>query len=206
MKNLPQKTNFKNYTFIPHIEKLLYYFINEEKQFSLIESKCIITLFQQGYFPISEDVQKMTTVDPNIKISNPRIWLTLRLWLDLINFKNISEKTGAPLDYLFEQYLNIIGPRIDKTLLTFGSIANKYNVKDLNNNIWQEEIEKITNKKEQESFKYSYIADTLFSAEIRTLSWIYKELFNKEFNFNNTKKENIIIRFFKKILKFFQEN
>lgn len=148
----------------------------------------------------------MTTVDPNIKINNPRMWLTLRLWLDLINFENISKKTEAPLDYLFEQYLNIIGPRIDKTLLTFGSIANKYNVKDLNNNIWQEEIEKITNKKEQESFKYSYIADTLFSAEIRTLSWIYKELFSKEFNFNNTKKENIIIRFFKKILKLFQEN
>lgn len=183
--DVPQKTNFQNFLMIPHIESLINYFVNHEKQISLLNSTCIISLFQQGYIPISEafnNPQKMSSIDPNIKIDNPQKWLLARLWLDLINLKNISEKTNISLDNIFIDYLNNLGLKTDQTLIAYGTIAQKYNINDLEKN-WEEKINRLTSEKEKESFKTNYVSDTLLSAEVRIIAWIYKELFNKEFKF-----------------------
>ena len=66
--------------------------------------------------------------------------------------------------------------------MEYGSLAQKYDINDLEKN-WEENINKLTNKKESELFKISYVSDTLLSAETRITAWIYKELFNKEFKF-----------------------
>lgn len=179
------KTNFQNFIMIPHIESLINYFINHEKQVSLINSDCIITLFQKGYVPASEEFnnpQKMSTIDPSVKIDNPQKWLLSRLWLDLINLKNISEKTNVSLNNIFVDYLNNLGPKIDQTLITYGTLAQKYNIDDLEGD-WEEKINRLADKGERESFKINYVSDTLLSAEVRIIAWIYKELFNKEFKF-----------------------
>ena len=60
-------------------------------------------------------------------------------------------------------------------------LAQKYDINDLEKN-WEENINKLTNEKENELFKISYVSDTLLSAETRIIAWIYKELFNKDFD------------------------
>ncbi len=180
-----QKTTKDNFLVMQHIESLINYFINNEKQMSLIDSDCAVNLFLNGYIPKSEDFndpQKMVKIDPKILINTPKRWLILRLWLDLANFNNISEKASVPLDKIIADYLEILGKQTDETLIVSGSISKEYDIKDLDNN-WKSEIDKIKDKKKKEDFKINYINDILLSAEIRILAWVSGELSGKEFKF-----------------------
>lgn len=185
LSGFPPKTNFQNCLTIPHLISLSDYFISHEKQMSLVDSDCIISLFQQGYIPASEtfnNPKKMIDINPSININTPKQWLVSRLWLDLMYFGNISVETPVSLENMLTEYLNNQGPKMDQTLIAIGSLSKKYSINELEKN-WSEEIKKITNNEDMESFKTNYVADTLLSAEVRILAWIYKELFNKEFKF-----------------------
>ncbi|MCK9329997.1 MAG: hypothetical protein M0Q94_09010 [Candidatus Cloacimonetes bacterium] len=181
------KTDEKNFISTPHIAKVVEYFIINEKQMSLLESECLVSLFNNGYSPLIADEdfnnpKKIEEIDNTATINTPKKWLIARLWLDLINFKDISQKTNTPLNKIIFDYLELLGEQNNKTLITAGLIAKEYEVCDLDDK-WESEINKIKNKSKKENYKINYVNDTLFSAEMRVLAWFYKELFNKEFEF-----------------------
>jgi len=43
------------------------------------------------------------------------------------------------------------------------------------------ELSKIKTDKEREDFEYNYLSDSLISSGVRMLGWIYKELFNENY-------------------------
>jgi len=181
MEKLPPKTNLQNYTMVPHLQGLLSYFINSEKQMSLLYSESIKNFFINGYIPESEEFNNPEKLKDMVDISMPANWLLARIWLDLVQLKTISEKTNVSLEQSFEFFLDYFEPKTAQTLINCGTIANKYFIKDLNDSNWTKEIEKIPTKEEREVFKKNYSIDTLLSSEIRILAWIYKELFNKDY-------------------------
>jgi len=186
-KSVIPKTDEKNFISTPHIAKVVEYFISNEKQISLLESECLVSLFNSGYSPLIADEdfnnpKKIEEIDNTATINTPKKWLIARLWLDLINFRDISQKTNTPLNKIISDYLEILGKQTNKTLITVGLISKEYGIGDLDGK-WESEINKIKDKSKKENFKINYVNDTLLSAEMRILAWIYKELFNKDFKF-----------------------
>ena len=45
----------------------------------------------------------------------------------------------------------------------------------------EKNLKKIKDEKEKEEFKYNYLVDAIISSEVRIPTWIYRELFNKDY-------------------------
>lgn len=193
-RNLPPKTTLENFTYIPHLERVLLWFLQNDKQMQIINSEAVHILFDGGIKPKCDEDN-----NPDIlvkKINDPRgakpieRWLILKTWLDLITIvetaKKLREdgKEDIPMTEIFEERIDYIEKQTVNTLITSGEIASKYNLDmKLNMNL-ENELSKIKTEKEKEIFKYNYLADSLISSEVRLLAWIYKELFNKDYQIN----------------------
>lgn len=183
-KNLPEKTTTVNFINVPHLEKVLFWFLQNDKQIKIINSKGMYVLFENGIRPICDEANdpdifvKKMNADPARPIER---WLILKTWLDLVLAKNEAENTSMDLKETFEKRLDYIEKQTEKTLITAGEIAHKYNIDTSLNLDINTEVLKIRTDKEKEDFKYNYLADGLISSEVRLLAWIYKELFNEEY-------------------------
>ncbi len=183
-KNLPEKTTIENFINVPHLEMVLAWFLHNDKQIKIIDSKSIRALFEDGIRPTCDEAN-----DPDIfckKVNADRArpierWLILKIWLDLVFAKTEAENTHADLKEALEKRLDYIEKQTEKTLITAGEIAHKYNIDISLNFDLKTELSKIITEKEKEDFKYNYLADGLISSEVRLLAWIYKELFNEEY-------------------------
>lgn len=184
-KNLPPKTILENLTDIPHLERVLLWFLQNDKQMQIINSQAIHTLFEEGLRPKCDK-----TNDPDIlikKVNDPRgakpieRWLVLKIWLDLVIVTRITEDTHIGLKKVLERRIDYITKETKQTLITAGEIAYKYELNVNLNLDLETELLKIKSNKEKEDFKYNYLSDALISSEMRILGWIYKELFNENY-------------------------
>ena len=191
-ENLPPKTTLENFTNIPHLKGLLLWFLQNDKQIQIINSKAVHLLFDEGIRPKCDKKN-----DPDIfvkEVNDPQgvksmdKWLGLKTWLDLAiiliaakGMEGAHTNNTHILKEIFEKRLDYIEKQNEKTLITAGMIANKYNL-DVGLNLdLKTELSKIKTAKEREDFKYNYLADALISSEVRLLAWIYKELFNENY-------------------------
>ena len=184
-KNLPPKTTFNNLINIPHLEIVLLWFLQNDKQMQTINSEAIHILFNEGMRP---DCDKDNDPDILIKEANDsqeantiERWLVLKTWLDLIIATKMAKNTQIDFKEAFEKIIDYIEKQTESTLIIAGEIANKYGLNvnvDLNLGV---ELSKIKTNKEKENFKYNYLSDSILSSEVRILAWIYKDLFNENY-------------------------
>jgi len=161
------------------------WFLQNDKQMQIISSEAVHILFDEGIRPkCNEDNNPDVLVK---KVNNPQgakpieRWLILKVWLDLIVTAKVSENTNMSLKESLEKRIDYIEKQTEKTLITTGEIAYKYGLSVSLNLDLKAELSKIKTDKEREDFKYNYLSDSLISSEIRILGWIYKELFNENY-------------------------
>ena len=183
--NSPPKTTLDNFTNIPHLEKLLLWFLKNDKQLQIINSKAIHTLFNEGRRPECEESESPENLVK--KVNDPQgvktieRWLALKVFLDLIAISTVVEDTQHDLKKVFEKRIDYIEQQTKKTLITAGEIAGKHNLYVEHNLDLETELAKNKTEKEKEDFKQNYLADALISSEARLLGWIFKELFNENY-------------------------
>lgn len=184
-RNLPPKTTLENFTNISHLEKLLLWFLQNDKQLQIIESKTVQDLFNKGLRPKCDEAD-----NPDVlvkKANDPRgakpieRWLVLKVWLDTIAISKVVEDTELDFKKAFEKRIDYIEQQTKETLITAGELAYKYELDISFKSGLENELAKLKTDKEREDFKYNYLADALISSEVRLLAWIYKELFNEEY-------------------------
>lgn len=182
-KTNPPETNLENYVWVPHIEAVLSWFLENDFQVQQILRPTIVTLFEAGYRPEIEITNNPEVLkdqsDGEVSTKYAHQWLLVRVWMDLINIKKAIDKDGN-LESRFEHIIGILNQYGSQTLIKAGEIVHKYNldpfVKDLD-----KELNKIPTEEEKETFKQNFLADTLNATEIRILAWVYKELFKKDY-------------------------
>lgn len=184
---MPPQTTLDNYKYIPHLEQLLLWFLDNDSQIKLLISPTIEFLFEEGYRPISSKENDPNLLEEmanqnghSLDIDIIERWIVIRTWLDLAAAENISVETGKDLDECIEERIDLLEEYTAKTLLDVGNIMHKYDIEPTVQNL-DEELSKISILEEKEKFKQNYLIDTLISSEMRFLAWIYKELFNKEY-------------------------
>jgi len=174
-KNLPPKTTLGNFTDIPHLEKLLLWFLQNDKHDEGIRPKC------------DEDNNPDILVK---KVNDPRgakpieKWLVLKIWLDLVVAARVAEDVHINLKKILEKRIDYIEKQTKKTLITAGKIAYKYGLNVDPSLDLETELSKIKTDKERKDFKYNYLSDALISSGARLLGWIYKELFGENYKIN----------------------
>jgi len=189
-KKDPPKTTLDNLNWIPHLEQLLIWFVKNDKHISQIISESIQTLFKDGYRPESDEHNNPKLLEEQsngeFKINNPIGWVSARLWLDLIYILQQSTKDRSNLEEQFKTRLDYIEQGTEKTVIAAGNIGIKYEF-DFNKFNLEKELSKVKSDQEKEIFKKSFLDDTLVSAEVRLLAWIYQDLFNKQYRINTSK-------------------
>lgn len=178
---MPPKTTIENYALVPHVNEDLLWFIKNDFQVYQILSPAIATLFDEGYRPeidLANNPDKSDLVG-EFPMKTAHMWLSIRIWMDLFNIKTASREDGN-LEKHFEYVIDSLNDYGTETLVRAGEIINLFDldpyVKDLN-----KELEKIPTLEEKEVFKKNFLADTVNATEIRILSWMYKDLFSKDY-------------------------
>lgn len=181
----PPKTTLQNYSQLPHLVELLFWFINNDKQVSSISSATIRKLFKEGYRPKTTPNNDPSNLEDSsgnkFDISTTEEWVGLKIWQDLTLVQTVAEQRDVQLlDVAFEAWIDFISKNGKDTLIIYGTIAHKYSL-DTDALDLDKELEKIPSKDERETFKKNYLADELTAAEIRILAWIFRELFGKDY-------------------------
>lgn len=180
-KNKPPKTTFKNFTYIPHLERLLLWFLLNDPFFKTIKNKAVHTLFQEGWWGLKDNpnLVGIWLKEPEEQKTVER-FLILKTWLDLITASKVAEKEEVELKETLNTIIDDLDKQGEKTLISTGKIAHKYNL-DVGKLNLDSELPKIKSELEKISFKTDFLADAIISSEIRLLAWIYKELFGENY-------------------------
>lgn len=190
------KTNKDNLLSPAHISSLVDWFVeNDKNHVGLIEDDFIVDSFNNGFLPFIDkdtwhDPQKYNNelkkrgekIPENFEIKTPKAWLTVKIILCLNQCDNTACTQKVPFKDVISTRINLIGDQIDKTIIKIFEIAKKYDV-DFNGSNVKYLVDRIEVVDEKESFILNYISDSLGSAEVRILAWIYKELFFEDFKF-----------------------
>lgn len=187
---MPPKTTLQNFNIVPHIEQVLAWFIENDKQVSLVSTPLIKQLFDQGYRPVSSPWNDPADLESegrkhgetaNIHIVER--WLLIRTYMDLAAAEAAAKKGIQPsLGYAIKYMIDVLDKYGSETLFNVATIIHKYNL-DTSVNDRDKELSKIKTDSDREILKQNFLADTLTAAEIRILAWFYRELFNKDFKF-----------------------
>ena len=117
-KNLPPKTTIDNFIELPHLEKVLLWFLQNDAEMQIINSEAVRLLFNESIRP-SCDADN----DPDIfakEVANPKEvksierWLVVRTWLDLMKIMReaqalVENKKGdTPVIIIFEERIDNI--------------------------------------------------------------------------------------------------
>lgn len=199
-KNLPPKTTLNNFLDYHHLEEVLLWFLKNDTEVRIIESKMVKKLFNEGIRPECEKYDNPDTLvkvqnNPAIKAKPIERYLALKISLDLRFISGMVKKEKLELDKFFESVIDSIEKKSEKTLISSGTIAQKYNLDNRYKAEPEKELAKIKNEKEKEEFKYNYLADAIISSEVRILAWIYRELFNKDYKIKKDKGRILSTKF-----------
>src|SRR3989344_1132021 len=94
-KSIPPKTTTENFVWVPHVEDVFLWFLKNDVQVQQILTPTIATLFEAGYRPAIDlaNNPEILREQSNDKVSTKYAhgWLSIRIWMDLINIKKASE-------------------------------------------------------------------------------------------------------------------
>jgi hypothetical protein len=81
----PPKTTLKNLTKIPHLEKVLFWFLKNDPLFGELKNDNVRIFFEEGYGrEVSSDIHLLFLKEP-VENQNIFRYLTMLTWRDLIN-------------------------------------------------------------------------------------------------------------------------
>lgn len=168
-------------------KKVTDWFLKNDHIVRSVAQQNIHELFVEGFrFSFDEnDDPKSLEQKEGVKIQDPLLWLTAMLYLNIMHVvkqMSLKEDDKATTDELEKEMsyrLNILGNQIDKSIISLGQQAEKY---DLDTNfVFRDAIAKIQNENELQDFKKNYFEDIVGAACFRMMSWYYENLFNRQF-------------------------
>ncbi len=177
----PPKTTLKNLTKIPHLEKVLFWFLKNDPLFGELKNDNVRIFFEEGYGrEVSSDIHLLFLKEP-VENQNIFRYLTMLTWRDLINIiesmKTIENNNCLAKD-VFKKEISLIGNKTDEALQSVYRISQNNNIDS--SNFTREDVLSLE-PLARTSFKIAFVEDAIISSELRLLAWIYRDLFREEF-------------------------
>lgn len=144
------------------------WFIKNEPFANAISNRSSNIIFEAGTIP---SVQLGYNPPKDKKFDNLSDWFVAKLTQDIKKLKTASKTE-------FKSFLDEQGEAGNKTLITAGELAVKYNL-NFEKFVYENEIQKIPAGKERELFKKNFLDDNVIGAEQRILGWLYHEWFGE---------------------------
>ena len=142
------------------------WFIKNEPFANAISNRSSNIIFEAGNIP---SVPIGYNPPKDKKFDNLSDWFVAKLTQDIKKLKTASKIE-------FKSFLDEHGEAGNKTLITAGELAVKYNL-NFEKFVYEEEIQKIPAGKERDLFKKNFLDDNVIGAEQRILGWLYHEWF-----------------------------
>jgi len=142
------------------------WFIKNEPFANAISNRSSNIIFEAGNIP-SVPLGHKPPKDKTF--ANLTDWFVAKLTQDIKELKTASKAE-------FKDFLDKHGEAGNKTLITAGELAVKYNL-NFDKFVYEEEIQKIPAGKERDLFKKNFLDDNVIGAEQRILGWLYHEWF-----------------------------
>ncbi len=142
------------------------WFIKNEPFANAISNRSSNIIFEAGNLP---SVSFGHNPSKDKKFDNLSDWFVAKLTQDIKKLKTASQSE-------FEDFLDKLGEAGNKTLITAGELAVKYNL-NFDKFVYENEIQKIPAGKERNLFKKNFLDDNVIGAEQRILGWLYHEWF-----------------------------
>lgn len=144
------------------------WFIKNEPFANAISNRSSNIIFEAGNIP---SVPIGYNPPKDKKFDNLSDWFVAKLTQDIKKLKTASKTE-------FKSFLDEHGEAGNKTLITAGELAVKYNL-NFEKFVYEEEIQKIPAGKERDLFKKNFLDDNVIGAEQRILGWLYHEWFGE---------------------------
>jgi len=144
------------------------WFIKNEPFANTITNRSSNIIFEAGHIPF---VPLGYNPSEDKKFDNLTDWFVAKLVQDIKNLRNASKTE-------FKDFLDKLGNAGNKTLITAGEIAHKYDL-NFEKFVYENEIQKIPAGEERETFKKNFLDDNVIGAETRILGWLYHEWFGE---------------------------
>src|SRR3989344_6088466 len=142
------------------------WFIKNEPFANAISNRSSNIIFEAGNIP---SVPLGYNPPKDKKFDNLSDWFVAKLTQDIKKLKTASKTE-------FKSFLDEHGEAGNKTLITAGELAVKYDL-NFEKFVYEEEIQKIPAGKERDLFKKNFLDDNVIGAEQRILGWLYHEWF-----------------------------
>ena len=142
------------------------WFIKNEPFVNAISNRSSNIIFEAGNIP---NVPLGYNPSKDKKFNNLSDWFVAKLTQDIKKLKTVSKTE-------FKDFLDKQGEAGNKTLITVGELAVKYNL-NFDEFVYEREIQKIPERKERDLFKKNLLDDNVIGAEQRILGWLYHEWF-----------------------------
>lgn len=142
------------------------WFIKNEPFANAISNRSSNIIFEAGNIP---SVSFGYNPSKDKKFDNLSDWFVAKLTQDIKKLKTVSKTE-------FKSFLDEHGEAGNKTIITAGELAIKYNL-NFEKFVYEEEIQKIPAGKERDLFKKNFLDDNVIAAEQRILGWMYHEWF-----------------------------
>lgn len=142
------------------------WFIKNEPFANAISNRSSNIIFEAGNIP---SVPLGYNPPRDKKFDNLSDWFVAKLTQDIKKLKTASKTE-------FKDFLDKQGEAGNKTLITAGELAVKYNL-NFEKFVYENEIQKIPAGKERDLFKKNFLDDNVIGAEQRILGWLYHEWF-----------------------------
>lgn len=144
------------------------WFIKNEPFANAISNRSSNIIFEAGNIP---SVPHGYNPPKNKNFDNLADWFVAKLTQDIKELKTASKIE-------FKNFLDKLGEAGNKTLITAGELAVKYNL-NFEKFVYENEIQKIPAGKERDLFKKNFLDDNVIGAEQRILGWLYHEWFGE---------------------------
>ena len=132
-----------------------------------IVSPACNSIFDEGFVPKAGTLNNPADVNPSI--STLPEWFVTKVFIDLNLLRDADEEA-------FRAFLDGLDAEGAKSLAIVGRMAAKYGW-NAEGFVYQREIEKIPAGDERVTFKMNFLDDTVGSAELRLLAWLYGQYF-----------------------------
>lgn len=168
----PPKTTFENFIYIPHLERVLLWFLNNDEFFKTLKGTETRVFFEEGYGTGSECLEELWSQEQSAN-KNPYRFVVMEVWCELVHLREATNIKSA-----LKARMDEIGYYIDGTIQRVVEIAEKHglDVTDFD----PEDVDRLETRV-QDEFKRCYVDDAIHSAKLRLLAWTYRDLFDENY-------------------------
>ncbi len=184
--NKPPKFKPDTWASIEYIIDLTRWFAKNDKQIQLLSGSGISLLFSEGFRAYKSEATNPAKFEKNgEKILDPVPWVGMMLYLDIhiLKEEESKDRSDLTLKNFFRKQIMELGEISGLTLTTLAELSEKYSLKS-EQFVFTKEIQKITDKHDLLAYKENYLKDVFLSSELRLMAWLYKEIFEEDFQFD----------------------